>query len=81
MSFRRIALLTARAIILSLALFAFAGSTFAQQSAPCKSRNDADYIRLSSPVVKAWSHGPVGRPVYALDDAAGAKGWLAVRFQ
>jgi hypothetical protein len=76
MSFRGIALLTARAIILPLALFAFAGSTLAQQSAPCKSRNDADYIRLSSPVVKAWSQVPVGTPVYALGDVTGAKGWL-----
>jgi Carboxypeptidase regulatory-like domain len=35
-----------------------------------------DYFRLFTPVVKAWREIPVGSPVYALDDAAGAKDWL-----
>jgi hypothetical protein len=48
----------------------------AQQLKPCKSGGDSDYIRLSTPVVKAWEQIPVGSPVYALDDAAGTKGWL-----
>jgi len=48
----------------------------AQQLKPCKSGGDSDYIRLSTPVVKAWEQIHVGSPVYALDDAAGTKGWL-----
>jgi hypothetical protein len=40
------------------------------------SRSDDDHVKLSTPVVKAWREVPVGSPVYALDDAAGAKDWL-----
>jgi hypothetical protein len=37
---------------------------------------ESEYVQLSAPVVKAWREIPVGSPVYALDDAAGAKDWL-----
>jgi hypothetical protein len=39
-------------------------------------QEDTDHVRLSTPVVKAWREIPVESPVYALDDAAGAKDWL-----
>lgn len=35
-----------------------------------------DHVARSTPIVKAWREIPVGSPVYALDDAAGAKDWL-----
>jgi serine protease inhibitor len=37
---------------------------------------ESEYVQLSAPVVKAWREIPIGSPVYALDDAAGAKDWL-----
>jgi hypothetical protein len=64
--------------VLRLASFiAFAPPSAAQQSGsqPPK-REETDHVRLSTPVVKAWREIPVGSPVYALDDAAGAKDWL-----
>ncbi|HZV88469.1 MAG TPA: hypothetical protein VFF95_13050 [Candidatus Binatus sp.] len=39
-------------------------------------REETDHVRLSTPVVKAWREIPVKSPVYALDDAVGAKDWL-----
>jgi hypothetical protein len=55
----------------------FVGASAAQQSSshPPK-REETDHVRLSTPVVKAWREIPVGSPVYALDDAVGAKDWL-----
>lgn len=38
-------------------------------------QGETDHVRLSTPVVKAWREIPVGSPVYALDDAVGAKDW------
>ena len=38
-------------------------------------REETDHFRLSTPLVKAWREIPVGSPVYALDDAVGAKDW------
>jgi hypothetical protein len=63
-------------VTLQFALLTSADSSLAQQLAPCKSVRDADYIRLSTPVVKAWGRIPVGSAAYALDDAAGNKDWL-----
>lgn len=76
MRLRLIALQVTLIAILQFAPFTSASSSLAQQSAPCKSRVDADYIRLSTPIVKAWEQIPVGSAVYALDDAAGTKDWL-----
>jgi hypothetical protein len=39
-------------------------------------REETDHVRLLTPVVKAWREIPVGSPIYALDDAVGAKDWL-----
>ena len=39
-------------------------------------QGESDHVRLSTPVVKAWSEIPVGSPVYALDDSVAAKDWL-----
>jgi hypothetical protein len=60
----------------SFASLTITSASAAQQWKPCKSSEDSDYIRLSTPVVKAWEKIPVSSPVYALDDAAGTKGWL-----
>ncbi len=54
----------------------FTGASAAQQMKECKFDGDSEYIRLSTPIVKAWGRIPVGSPVYALDDAAGTKDWL-----
>ena len=37
---------------------------------------ETDYVRLSTPVVKAWRTIPVGSPVCALDDVVREKDWL-----
>lgn len=70
----RAALIAALQLALSLA---FLGISEAQQSIsrPPK-REETDHVRLSTPVVKAWREIRVGSPVYALDDAVGAKDWL-----
>ena len=39
-------------------------------------REETDYVRLSTSVVKAWSAIPVASPVYALDDVVRQKDWL-----
>jgi hypothetical protein len=69
---------TIRSLIACLVLLAGFGSSrsLAQQSAPCKSKGDADYMRLTTPIVKAWERVPVGSAVYALDDAARSEDWL-----
>ena len=73
----RIAVLRATTVLaFQFALWTFGNASLAQQLAPCKSKQDADYIRLSTPVVKAWGQIPVGSAVYALEDAAGNKDWL-----
>ncbi len=76
MSLRAKVLRVALPLALQFALFAFGGASLAQQSAPCKSKRDADYIRLSTPVVKAWGQIPLGSAVYALDDPTGTKDWI-----
>jgi hypothetical protein len=50
----------------------------AQQSTTTQlaKHEETDHARLSLPIVKAWSKIPAGSPVYALDDAVGAKDWL-----
>ena len=52
-------------------------STAQQPISTLPKREQTDHVRLSTPVVKAWRDIPVGSPVYALDDAVGAKDWLA----
>ena len=47
-----------------------------QPISPSLKRGETDHVQLSTPVVKAWREIPVGSPVYALDDAVGAKDWL-----
>lgn len=39
-------------------------------------QEETNHVQLSTPVVKAWREIPVGSPVYALDDAVGAKDWV-----
>ena len=56
-----------------LAVIQFAGPL----PSPAQPAPETDYVRLSTAIVKAWREIPVGSPVYALDDAAGAKDWLA----
>jgi hypothetical protein len=51
-------------------------STAQQPISRSPKRGETDHVRLSTPVVKAWREIPVGSPVYALDDAVGAKDWL-----
>ena len=63
-------------VVLVLAWFVLASAGSTQQLAPCKSIEDADYIRLSTPIVKAWEQIRVGSAAYTLDDAAGDKDWL-----
>jgi hypothetical protein len=75
MSLRLIVSLAAL-IVIQFAPFTFASASLAQQLAPCESNEDVDYIRFSTPIVKAWEQIPVGSAVYALDDAAGTKHWL-----
>jgi hypothetical protein len=65
-----------RILLLAVVALAYATLSFAQSSAPSPKRQDTDHVRLSTPVVKAWREIPVGSPIYALDDAAGAKDWL-----
>jgi hypothetical protein len=76
MSLRTTVLGAALILALQLASLTSGSATLAQQLAPCKSKQDADYTRLSTPVVKAWARIPVGSAVFALDDAAGTKDWL-----
>lgn len=78
MSLRLIVLRDTFIAALLFASFTFAGAklSHAQQLAPCKSMSDSAYLRLSTPVVKAWRQIPVGSAIYALDDAAGADDWL-----
>ena len=47
-----------------------------QSSSPPPKQQESDYVRLSTPVVKAWREIPVGSPAFALDDAVSAKDWL-----
>ena len=76
MSLRIAVLRTTMVLTFQIALWTFGNASFAQQLSPCKSKQDADYIRLTTPVVKAWGQIPVGSAVYALEDAAGDKDWL-----
>lgn len=66
----------ARILLLVAVTLAYATVSFAQNPAPSPKREETDHVRLSTPVVKAWREIPVGSPVYALDDAVGAKDWL-----
>jgi len=66
----------ARIFQLAVVTLAYATVSFAQAAAPSPKRQDTTHVRLSTPVVKAWREIPVGSPVYALDDAVGAKDWL-----
>jgi len=75
MSLRIVVLRAALVLTFQFASMTFGNASLAQQLAPCKSKQDADYIRLSTPVVKAWGQIPVGSAAYALDDAAGNKDW------
>jgi hypothetical protein len=76
MSLRITVLRVALILAFQFASLTVGNASWAQQLPPCKSKQDADYIRLSTPVVKAWEQIPVGSAVYALDDAAGTKDWL-----
>jgi hypothetical protein len=60
-------------LIVLVVLVTSVASAYAQQSPSAK--RHTDHVRLSTPIVKAWSKIPVGSPVYALDDAVGAKDW------
>jgi hypothetical protein len=65
------------AVLQLAAVLTHAGASVAQQSSSrSPNRKEADHVRLSSPVVQAWREIQVGSPVYALDDAVGAKDWL-----
>jgi hypothetical protein len=79
MHFHAIASQAALIVALQLASsFAYVQASAAQQ--PLSSsprREETDHVRLSTPVVKAWREIPAGSPVFALDDAVGAKDWLA----
>ena len=66
----------ARILLLVAVTFAYATVSFAQTPARSHKREELDHVRLSTPVVKAWREIPIGSPVYALDDAVGAKDWL-----
>jgi hypothetical protein len=66
----------ARISLLAVVALAYATLSFSQSSVPSPKRQDTDHVRLSTPVVKSWREIPVGSPIYALDDAAGAKDWL-----
>jgi hypothetical protein len=77
MSFQGIVLRNRLLAVLQLvSSLAFAAASMAAQSVSTPPNLETDHVRLSTPVVKAWREIPVGSPVYALDDAAGAKGWL-----
>lgn len=76
MNLRLIVSRSTQIIVFQFVWFMFASVGLAQQSAPCKFSKDAEYIRLSTPIVKAWEEIPVGSAVYALEDAAGTKDWL-----
>ena len=66
------------AVLQLAAVLMHAGASVAQQSSSrSPNRKEADHVRLSSPVVQAWREIQVGSPVYALDDAVGAKDWLS----
>ena len=70
----QVALVVALQLALSLA---YVRASAAQQPiSRSPKQEEADYVRLSTPVVKAWREIPVESPVYALDDALGAKDWL-----
>jgi hypothetical protein len=48
-------------------------------AAPLQARSAScppDHTSQSTPVLMAWREIPIGSPVYALDDAAGARDWL-----
>lgn len=68
------------ALIVAIQLASFLAyvqaSAVQQPISPSPKREETDHVRLSTPVVKAWREIPVGSPVYALDDAVGAKDWL-----
>ena len=56
---------------------AYAWASAAQQPiSRSPKQEETDHVRLSTPVVKAWREIRVGSPVYALDDAVGARDWL-----
>jgi hypothetical protein len=76
MNMHTIVLRSALILTFSFASLTITNASAAQQLKPCKSSEDSDYIRLSTPVVKAWEQIPVGSPVYALDHATGTKDWL-----
>lgn len=78
MRFRAIAAQAALIVALQLASsLTYVQVSAAQQSVPCSpKREETDYVRLSTPVVKAWREIAVGSPIYALDDAVGPKDWL-----
>jgi hypothetical protein len=66
----------ARILLIAVVALGYATVSVAQNSAPSPVRQDTEHVRLSTPIVKAWREIPVGSPIYALDDAAGAKDWL-----
>lgn len=55
---------------------ACASASAQQSSSSPANQKQTDYVRLSTPMVKAWRDIPVGSPAYALDDAVRAKDWL-----
>jgi hypothetical protein len=64
------------ALQLALSLVYVRASEARQSISGSSEQEETDHVRLSTPVVKAWREIPVGSPVYALDDAVGAKDWL-----
>lgn len=59
-----------------MSCLAYSLASAAEQPTSQPHKQETEHVRLSTPVVKAWRETPVGSPVYALDDAAGAKDWL-----
>jgi hypothetical protein len=78
MRFRAIASQAALIVAFQLAssLTCVRASAAQQPISSSLKREETDHVRLSTPVVMAWREIPVGSPVYALDDAVGAKDWL-----
>jgi len=62
--------------VLSVKISSPSPAALAQNVERCSAAKDAEYLAHSTPIIKAWEKVPVGSPIFALDDAAGTKGWL-----
>jgi hypothetical protein len=77
MRIRAIVRFTTLAIVIQFAPSFAQPTKIAQESVPPQPGADvSEYIRLSTPVVKAWRDLAVGSSVYTLDSVVQARDWL-----